>query len=134
LVSSGASASSQSQNTYLAARASSVDTQDAQGGRSLFSLSTPAWVNKNTVVSAHPSPVMKDFGIQHAATMTAMGTAMTPDRVGTLQVGITYVTVPAKAIDNVFTMLSNAEHVRKGHFDLTHRSPANDSIFNYVLT
>jgi hypothetical protein len=118
LVSSGASAASQNSHSYLATQASSADTQDATGGSS-SSMSTPARVNGNTVLLTH-HPDMKDFGVQNVATMrdfgvqnvaamTAVGTAMTPDWVGTLQQGATFMTVPSKAWDNLVVLLSNAE-------------------------
>jgi hypothetical protein len=106
LVSSGASAASQNSHSYLATQASSADTQDAMGSSS--SMSTPARVNGNTVLLTH-HPEMKDFGVQSVAAMTAVGTAMTPDRVGTLQPGVTFVTVPSKAVENLVVLLSNAE-------------------------
>jgi hypothetical protein len=52
---------------------------------------------------------MRDFGVQNVAAMTAVGTAMTPDRVGTLQQGTTLINVPTKAVDNLVVLLSNAE-------------------------
>jgi hypothetical protein len=106
LVSSGASAASQNSHSYLATQALSTDTQDAAGSHS--TLSTPARINQNTVLLTH-HPEMKEFGVQNVATMTAVGTSMTPDRVGTLQQGATFVTVPSKMVDNLVVLLSNAE-------------------------
>jgi hypothetical protein len=106
LVSSGASAASQNSHSYLATQASSADTQDAIGSSS--SMSTPARVNENTVLLTHHHN-MKDFGVQNVAAMTAVGTAMTPDQVGTLQQGATFITVPNKVVDSLVVLLSNAE-------------------------
>jgi hypothetical protein len=90
----------------LATQALSADTQDAMGSNS--SMSTPARINENTVLLTH-HPKMKDFGAQNVAAMTAVGTSMTPDRVGTLQVGTTYMTVSTQAVENLVVLLSNAE-------------------------
>jgi hypothetical protein len=106
LVSSGASAASQNSHSYLATQALSADTQDALGSNS--SMSTPARVNGNTVLLTHHHN-MKDFGVQNKAAMTAVGTAMTPDWVRTLQQGTVFTTVPTKAVDNLVVLLSNAE-------------------------
>jgi hypothetical protein len=76
MVSSGGSSASQNSHSYLATQALSADTQDAMGSTSL--MSTPARINENTVLLTH-HPEMKDFGVQNAAAMTAVGTAMTPD-------------------------------------------------------
>ena len=115
-----AGGSASSGNTYIAAALSgSADTMDASG--TMSSLSTPVRVGDNTVLLTHNSPQMQDVGIQNVVTMntveTAMtpiryntfGTSMTPDRVGTLQAGVTYLQVPAQNLDNVFSLLSNAE-------------------------
>jgi hypothetical protein len=106
VVSSGASAASQNSHSYLATQAFSTDTQDAQGSNS--SMSTPARINENTVLLTH-HPETKDFGVQNVTAMTAVGTAMTPDRVGTLQHGTTFMTVPSQALENIVVLLSNAE-------------------------
>jgi hypothetical protein len=106
LVSSGASAASQNSHSYLTTQASSADTQDAMGSNLL--MSTPARVNGNTVLLTHHHD-MKDFRVQNVAAMTAVGMAMTPDRVGTLQQRTTFITVPTKAVDNLVVLLSNAE-------------------------
>jgi hypothetical protein len=114
-----AGGSASSGNTYIAAHSGSADTMDASG--TMSTLSTPLRAGKNTVLLTHTSPEMKDFGVQNVVTLkavetsmapiryTAMGTSMTPDRVGTLQAGVTYLQVPAQSLDNVFTLLSNAE-------------------------
>jgi hypothetical protein len=52
---------------------------------------------------------MKEFGAQNVAAMNAVGTLMTPDRVGTLQLGTTLMTVPTQAVENLVVLLSNAE-------------------------
>jgi hypothetical protein len=75
LVSSGASAASQNPHSYLATQAMSADTQDAMGSNS--SMSTPARVNENTVLLTHHHDMMKDFGVQNVAAMTAVGKSMT---------------------------------------------------------
>jgi hypothetical protein len=106
MVSSGASAASQNSHSYLATQALSTDTQDAMGSNS--SMSTPARVNENTVLLTR-LPEMKDFGAQNVAAMTAVGTLMTPDRVGTLQLGTTYMTVSTQAVENIVVLLSNTE-------------------------
>jgi hypothetical protein len=71
-------------------------------------MSTPARVKENTVLLTHHHD-MKDFRVQNVAAMTAVGTSMTPDRVGTLQQGTAFVTVPTKAVNNLVVLLSNAE-------------------------
>jgi hypothetical protein len=106
IVSAGGSSVSQNSHSYLATHASSADTLDALGSNSL--MSTPARSNENTVLLTH-HPEMKDFGVQNVTAMTAVGTSMTPDRVGNLQFGTTYMTVPSKVVENLFVLLSNAE-------------------------